>query len=197
MDEAYGERVNFKRTKYTSIVINVLDEDPVMAANIANEIARQVDSCLCAAQKIRAEQAYTLVENEINALQNQIHIWEDSMLIINQLGVIDNVAQAEALTKGYARAVLENNTRAIQILENKLRLIEKYGMAYISMRDLLLQARIQMVNLKLRFSEAKIELNASSGLTHKYIIDEATPADKKAYPKNRLLYSNLRLEHLS
>lgn len=64
LENKYKSNIKFKRTEFMSIAINVLDKDPQMAADIANEIAAYIDSTIYNIQRERAIQAFKIVERE-------------------------------------------------------------------------------------------------------------------------------------
>lgn len=64
LENKYKSNIKFKRTEFMSIAINVLDTDPQMAADIANEIAAYIDSTIYNMQRERAIQAFKIVERE-------------------------------------------------------------------------------------------------------------------------------------
>ena len=58
LENKYKSNIKFRRTEFMSIEINVLDTDPQMAADIANEIAAFIDSTIHNMQKERALEAF-------------------------------------------------------------------------------------------------------------------------------------------
>ena len=68
----YGKYITFRRTKYQSIVIEVLDKVPQTAADIANDIAILIDSAMNNIQRERADLALKTVEREYFDIQRQI-----------------------------------------------------------------------------------------------------------------------------
>ena len=69
----YDNSVNIKKTKFNSIEIMVLDVDPVMASNIANEYLTLMDVVIRRIRKKRAQQALTILETRKKILYKQRH----------------------------------------------------------------------------------------------------------------------------
>jgi len=79
LHEEYTDNIKFKRTEYQAVEIDVMDTDPVMAANIANEIASLLDSVLNRMQNEVAVEILKVVEDEYNLLEAGIQDIEDEL----------------------------------------------------------------------------------------------------------------------
>ena len=181
----YNKLISFKRTKYMSVVIEVLDYDPKTAANIANDIANLVDTTMNNIQHDRAQLALKMVADQYTTLSNQIKSMEDSLDVIRSLGINDYESQAEVINTAYAKAILDGNARAENILKGQLNILSKYGGAYVSISDFLEYQKENLSDLKAKYAEAKVD--AEQMLPHKYVIDAAYPAERKSYPKKSIV----------
>ncbi len=185
LQNKYKKLINAKRTKYMSIEVNVLDKDPVIAANIANDIAMLIDSTMNAIQRDRAMLALRTVEREYYDLDRQIRGLEDSLNVLRSLGIYEYESQSEVMNDAYATAIAEDNRRAIPILEKQLKLLAQYGGAYVSIRDFLQYEKEHLSELKAKYVEARVE--AEQNLPHKYVVDYAYPAERKTSPKKSFI----------
>jgi uncharacterized protein involved in exopolysaccharide biosynthesis len=79
LHEEYTDNIKFKRTEYQAVEIDVMDADPIVAANIANEIASLLDSVLNRMQNEVAVEILKVVEDEYNILQAEIHDIENEL----------------------------------------------------------------------------------------------------------------------
>jgi uncharacterized protein involved in exopolysaccharide biosynthesis len=183
--EKYKSNISFKRTEYQSIDIDVLDEDPVIAANIANDIAALIDSTMNRMKHERAQKGLIIVQKAYNDLREQIALQEDSLDWIRKQGLNDYESMAEVLNDAYATALIENNEAAAKKIQAKLDLVSKYGNAYVSIRDYLEFEKKQLSELKAKYTQAQVE--ATQDLPHKFIVDKAYPAEKKSYPIRSLI----------
>jgi uncharacterized protein involved in exopolysaccharide biosynthesis len=183
--KAYNGNVSFRRTKYLSVVISVMDADPVIAANIANDIAALVDTIISNIVKERAEIGYRIVDQQLKALKNEIRIYEDSLTVLHQLGMGDYESQSERLFETYGYALKEGNTEGADRIKKEMQNLAKYGSAYVSIRDQLIHLKQQLYLLNTKYVEAKVE--AEQALPHKFIVDYAYPADRKTYPKKSII----------
>jgi capsule polysaccharide export protein KpsE/RkpR len=178
--EEYLENINFKRTEFMSVKIEVMDYSADTAALIANDIASLHDSTKIRMQHERAREALRIVEREYLSKQEEIRKMEDSIKVINSYGVFDYESQSEVTSEQYAIAIAKNDQRAVKSLEEKLMIIGKYGSAYVSLRDNMYMQRKQMNLLKSKYDEAKVD--AEQVLSQKFVVSNAYPAEKKSYP---------------
>ncbi len=188
MTKLYNEfknNISFKRTEFMSIEIEVLDVDPEMAADIANNIAALVDSTMNRMTKERARKALTIVEKEYINLELQINELKDSLTILRGHGVINYEAQSEVFSDALAQAIVEGNIKGAQKLEEKLKILAKYGGDYVTMRDKLYFLTKKWENVKAKQVEAKVD--AEQDLPHKFIVNNAIVAEKKSYPVRWLI----------
>lgn len=183
--EEFDNNINFKRTEFMSVQIDVLDKDPQKAADIANDIAALLDSTKNRMQRERAEMAFKIVEKTYFDLQTEIHAKEDSLNKLRELGINDYESQSEVLNDAYAQALVQGKTSAIKPLQEKLQLLSKYGGAYVSLRDDLELLKKSLSNIKSRYEDAKTD--AQQALPHKFIVNKGFKAEKKSYPVRWLI----------
>lgn len=176
----YESNITYRRTEYMSVVIDVLDTDPNLAAEIANQIGTLLDSVKNRIQKERALQGLAIVEKEYKNLRYEVKMKEDSLRDLRRLGIHDYEAQAAVLSEQYATARIENDNSLAEELKNRLDTLAEYGGAYVSLRDQLKYMYEEMNLLKTRYEQAKVDAELS--LPHKFIVNEAFPAEKKSYP---------------
>jgi uncharacterized protein involved in exopolysaccharide biosynthesis len=185
LDNAYSGNINFRRTQFSSIEIEVLDKNPQVAADIANEIAMYIDSAFHSMQKERALEAYRIVEREYRNAQQELRQLNDSLQTIRKRGVIDYKSQAEALNEAYTEAIIEGNNQAINAIKQKMNTLTKYGGKYIELSAQLETAIERQAQLKEKFVSAKV--NVEQTIPQLFIVEEAKKAEKKAEPKRSVI----------
>ncbi len=176
----FKSNISFKVTEYLAVRITVLDKDPQLAADIANEIPVMLDSVKNTIQKERALQGFKIVEAEYLIQKQQVQVMEDSLTYFRKKGVNDYETQAEMMNRQLAMEIARGNTKGIKALEEKLNILSEYGGPYVSIRDALLHEKKQLSFLKARYEEAKID--AFDSLPQKFIIENAYKAERKSYP---------------
>lgn len=178
--KTYESRVNFERTKYGSVKITVLDHSPDTAAMIANDISHLVDTVKNRMQQVRARKALEVVEKEFTDLQDYIGDIEEKLRTLRRKGVQEYDSQVERFNQQLAIAVRNGNEAAIKALQRKLDTLGEYGSSYISNSLKLEEIMVQFSKLRKSYQQAKADAN--SKISHKFVVNKAYPADKKAYP---------------
>lgn len=185
MNKKYRSNIRFRRTKYISAVIEVYDQDPKKAADIANDIAALVDSTMNDIFSARTLSGFKAVEKEYLNELKYISELEDSVRRLQKLGILDVEYQTKELTVAYYTALLEDNEKAAKIINDKIKILETYGASYVLLNEILETEYARMVTLKSKYIESRVD--AEQILTYKYVVDDAKPADKKSYPKKSLI----------
>lgn len=183
--DEYTSNITFKRTEFMSVKVDVLDEDPKMAADIANHIADLVDTVKARMQHDRAVQAYVIVRDEFESKKQLIDMLTDSMRKLNSYGMYDYESQSEMFNEQYNIAVLKGDQRAQDALLAQKEVLTKYGSAYMSVRENLYILREQFGKLRKKYSDAIIDKDKV--LPYKFTVDRAYPAERKAYPVRWLI----------
>lgn len=178
--QEYDNNIQFKKTEYMSVKIEVLDRDPQMASNIANDIAALYDSTMVNMKRSRAIDAFKIVQGEYSLLQKEIQSKEDSLHKLMLLGVNDYETQAERMNEALGKAIVEGKTAAAAELEQKIKTLSAYGTSYMALRDNLYRMREQSNLLKEKYEQARVD--AEQSLSEKFVVDRAFPAEKKSYP---------------
>ena len=185
LDNKYKSNIKFRRTEFMSIEIEVLDTDPEMAADIANEIAAYVDSTIHNMQWERAAEAFNIVEKEYLNAQHEIKLISDSLQKIRRLGVIDYESQASSLNTAYANAIAQGNKTAAGLIQNRMNTLSKYGGIYIELSQRLESEIGRMGQLKAKYVSSKV--NVEQTLPQIFIVDKAVKAERKAVPKRSII----------
>ncbi len=183
----YDRNISFRRTEYMAVEISVLDTDPQMAADIANEIAELLDSTKNQLQKQRATKAYEIVKHTYFDLRSQVQEMEDSLTFLRKMGVHDYESQSEMINQQLAIEIARGNQAGIKALEEKLDMLARYGGPYVSLRDALEHEKKQLSLIKSKYEEAKVD--AEQELPQKFLVNTAYPAEKKSYPIRWLIVS--------
>jgi uncharacterized protein involved in exopolysaccharide biosynthesis len=181
----YSSNIKFKRTEFNSIVIEVMDKDPQMAADIANDIASQIDSTMNKMKRNRAIKALELVEKEYLSSAERARAYNDSISMLHKKGIVSYDAQIERLTEAYGKAITENNREAVKEIEDKMREFQNYTGPFVYYWSMWSNEVGRLRDLEFKYIEAKAE--AELMLSHVFVLDKAYKAEKKAYPKKSII----------
>lgn len=184
--ETFSDNISFRRTEYMSVEINVLDTDPDTAAMIANDISDLLDQVKNRILKDRAKQGLGIIQGEYVGLKNEIKTYEDSLTLLRYKGVHDYEAQSAVLNEQFATGLIENaKASSLKQIQNKLDTLAKYGGTYVSLRDELQFLKEELVRLKTKYDQAKVDVSAS--LPASFKVNTAFAAEKKSYPTRWLI----------
>ncbi len=163
----YSSNISFRRTELMSVEISVLDTDPQVAADIANDISNLVDSVYNQMKQKRALAAFELVEREYEDARKDVAILKDSLEDVGQDMAVALQRASSSSIADLGRAVAEH-IGTFRTLTNQLD--HETG---------------RLADLRQRYQEARVE--SVQELPHKFIVDVAYPAEKKAYPKRSVI----------
>lgn len=181
LNKKYKSRIKFERTRYGSIDISVLDEKPERAANIANKIVDLIDTLKNELVKERTIPAFEINKRKLNQLeaeQNQLNAEIDSL---SRLGVVD------ARTRGSLIEAI-NEVKSAEYKKNLMDQIEVnriYGTHYDALVELREFRVKKLTEQEISYEQA--ESDAKENFNHKFIVESAFPADKKAKPKRSIV----------
>ncbi|MDA3823305.1 MAG: hypothetical protein PF450_11950 [Bacteroidales bacterium] len=163
----YTSNINFRRTDLMSVEISVMDADPQVAADIANDIAALIDTVFNTMKQERALAAFELVKQEYSEAENTVRSLRDSL---QEVG--DDISTALSKMGGSSIAHL---TQALAL----------NGGTFITLTNHMDHETERLSDLRQRYQEARVE--SIQNLPHKFIIDQAYPSEKKAYPKRSII----------
>ena len=181
----YESNVDLKRTEFNSIIIEVLDKDPQMAADIANNIAFLIDSTMNRMKKERATEAYEMVEREYLALEMRVRALRDSIQILNDQGMVEYARQIERYTEAYGRALAEGRDEGAERIKEELDKIAALSAPFAYYWSTFNSESQRLRELRTKYLEAKAD--AELKLSNVFILDKAFKAEKKAYPKKSII----------
>jgi uncharacterized protein involved in exopolysaccharide biosynthesis len=75
---------------------------------------------------------------------------------------------------------VKGDQRAVKEFEERFKVLARYGGAYVTLQDRLFNETKRLSVLKMKQEQAQADLE--SDLPHKFVVNRAQPADKKAYP---------------
>ncbi|MBR6847935.1 MAG: hypothetical protein IKM74_07385 [Bacteroidales bacterium] len=185
LNKLYDKRIKFRKTEYNAVKISVMDADPELAARIANDISDLYDSTMNAMQKEVAIKAFELVEAEYNSLCAEMAALEDSLNVLRSHGVFDYESQVEMLSQQLAVELGKGNNQGVKNIQNQLDILAKYGGAYYAISEKLDHERLQLSLVKTKYEEAKVD--ATQEIPHKFVVNTASPAEQKDFPKRILI----------
>jgi capsular polysaccharide biosynthesis protein len=179
------DNMHVNRTEYNSVIVEVLDEDPVFAANMANEIAVLVDTVFNEMNKERALKTYNAVKIEYDSISVSIKSLQDSLTILGKMGLYELGFETKEMYKAYYSALMKGRNDIANMIKKQLDIIAANAGKYNILREYIgLKLSLQH-NREVRLTEAKMEVIQK--LPYKFVVDYAGVADSKDSPKRMII----------
>ena len=185
MGLTYNGNVSANLTRFGSIQVRVLDTDPEMARDMANDMAFLVDSVANKMRNDRAKEAFNLAKSTLSKTSSQITEAEDSLATLHAMGIYDFEAQVEGLTAQYGMALASGKPAAANTIKRDLERIGALANGYNNLSAYLEAAYEQQALLKKRVELMRVD--AETQLPSSFVVDYASAADKKAKPVRWLI----------
>lgn len=176
LGKMYNEHIRFERTRYGSILIDVLDKNPEQAAAIANDIVHLIDTVKNEMVKERTIPAYEIVKRKYMYLENEKRTLEDTISKLSQLGVVPPEARANLFTS----LTTVKSQADHDYIRSKIDVNLKYGAMYDGLVELREFKTDKLTTLETTYEQAESDANAD--FNHKFVVEWAVKADKKAKP---------------
>ena len=181
----WDDQVSIKRTEFNSIKVEVYDYTANGSAQIANGISDYCDSVRRDMTKSIASEVLKIVKEEYNNTLTRMKIFEDSLQVLRNLGVLHYKEQVKAYTKSYAKAIEKNDTEAMKRLNITLDILKKYGGAYENIHDNLEKYGTKYPDIRMKYDEALVNYNKI--MPTKFVVEKAMPNEFKAKPKRIMI----------
>ncbi len=178
--EEYSSNVDANLTRYGSIEVSVLDADPQVAADIANDIAFLADSVANQLRNERARAALKYAAASYEQVQEEIEGMEREIGVLHGLGLYEFETQIGGLNEQYATAMAEGNLRNAELIRQQMAELSQHATQFSKLTSLIEAAYEREAVLKKRYELMK--LDAETQLASAFVVDYAAPADKKAKP---------------
>ncbi|MCB9251331.1 MAG: hypothetical protein H6605_02630 [Flavobacteriales bacterium] len=179
--DKFRSNIEFRRTRYLSISITVMDEDPVMAAKIANGIAEIYDTVKTEIQMQLAKEAFEIIESEYIKKEKEIDEIRGKLKELAENGVTNYEEQARALAEEIAKLQAKGGSSGqLQQLRDQQALLSKYAGDFLYYTENLKLQLDAQDKLRTRHEKAKVDVDKT--ITHKFLLTSAETPEIKAYP---------------
>ncbi len=177
----YNSHILFVRTRYGSIQIDVLDRDPKVACDIANKIVNLIDTVKNEMVAERTLPAYEINKRKKEQLDFEINQTLLALDSLAAIGVVPNDTRAN-LYQAYVDA---SSTADKSELKAKIEVNRKYGSTFDGLEYQRNEKIVKREDFKVSYEQA--ESDAYTKFNHKFVVEEAVPADKKDKPKRLII----------
>lgn len=179
----FNDRVDIGKTRYESVRIEVIDEDPVRARNLIVEMLDQINLLARRLQREKSQEVLTIAKRSMQFEKHKMDSIEHRLNELRQeAGLLEYDVQTEELTKGYVRAMSSPNASAKDKAELKEMLdrLGSKGGEFRALTHLGNLSRNHYNNLVLNYDNLMNDMTKE--LTYTNVIVHPEVADKKIYP---------------
>ena len=179
----YNQNVKIEKTPYDAVSIEVLDKDPVMAANMAEAI---IDFYNDKVRQLHNEKYYEVIimYRQLLAMKaNQMDSMKQALYKLSvESGILGYDQSSEEIMRGYLRTVTSGaasniNTAEVKRLKENM---EKVGGDLIILTESIKNEARSYAEFKVEYEDALRFYDAK--LTYCNVVTRPFPADKKSYP---------------
>jgi uncharacterized protein involved in exopolysaccharide biosynthesis len=168
-----------RKTQYNSVEISVLDRDPVLAATIANDIARQVDTVFNKIVMDAGKKGLAAISNSYADQLRRVKSLEDSLHIIKGSNTLSAIPAS-------LKTGSENSAWA--------EVAGKYSPEFLRLVNMFESENQNLSVIRSRLTEAR--MLAEQTLPYTHIINKAYVSEKKALPKRSVIVISATLSTL-
>lgn len=182
--KAYEGNIKFDRTRYNSINIDVYDTDPEIAAEIANDIVRLVDTVMNKMIRQRAVGPMYAVQSEVALIRQEMSDYSDRLRSLSDSGVVSKDERGSMYTDYLEALKAGRNDLALEI-KRKIDATQAYASDYDIYSNLSEFSSLRYSNILDVNDQAHQFAHTDIQQTIRHSMAEVP--DKKAKPKRAII----------
>jgi len=189
MSLEYSDHVSIEKTQFESVVLEVMDEDPVVARDMVNSIINFFNQKSKLIQKQKSIEVVKILSNQLAVKKAEMDSMEAVLTDIRQkYGILDYSLQTEYATERYLQVVTQPGLAdRAKFVEPLLNALKEKGGEFTALNEHLWRIRGKYNDLKEQREQAIQDVEKT--LTFCSVIVAPEVADKKAYPIRWLIVS--------
>lgn len=181
LGKAYEQHIQFTRTRYGSIQIDVLDKNKELAAEMANKIVDLIDTVKNDMVKERTVPAFEINLRKKELIEKSLRDIRLKLDSLSALGVVTSEGRA-TLSAAYNEA---KGAEDRAFFKDKIEINMKYGAEFDGLAMLRDEKIVKLSEFEVAFEQA--ESDAYANFNHKFVVERAVVADKKEKPKKAII----------
>jgi capsule polysaccharide export protein KpsE/RkpR len=182
LNALYRDRVEMTKTRYESVDIEVTDEDPVMARDIALEVLHQADLLARRLQRRNSREVLVIMRSALDATKQKIDSVEARLNALrSDNGMLEYASQAKELTRGYVQLIAKGADQAQRNeLSALMKDMEEKGGEFRTLSEL---NKLLVKDYGKRLAqEQQILIDVSKELTYSNMVVYPEVPDRKSWP---------------
>lgn len=173
--QKYSELIQAERSRYNAVKITVQDRDPAKAAEVVNMVIEELDRFRHQIISRRIRSHYLTLEKSRDSLQRTMAFWTDSLLILQERGVVSQEERAALLES------LGNVRGSSTEITKRINANIQYGAQYDIVERNVESVQGQITTMdKIRI---QLQANLSPEASQQFVFERGHVPDKKYSPK--------------
>jgi capsular polysaccharide biosynthesis protein len=183
----YQSLVTTRKTEYESVIIEVLDKDPLRARDMVNSIILNFNRKAKSMQKEKSIELVAILSEQLRLKKHEMDSMEAVLTNIRKdYGILDYDLQTEYATERYLDVITTpSNKNSAKEIEPLLNALKEMGGEFKALNEHLWRTRGSYNDLKEQLEQALKDVEKQ--LTYCNIITQPEIADRKAYPVRWLI----------
>ncbi|MBK8226177.1 MAG: hypothetical protein IPK70_03250 [Flavobacteriales bacterium] len=191
----FNDRVEISKTRFESVQIEVVDEDPLDARDMVLEMLRQVNLLARRLQREKSREVMAIAQRALDHERHKLDEVEGKLNVLRkEKGLLSYEAQVKELTKGLVRAIGSGTSAQRDALQSRLKDLEEKGGEFRELSEL---SNLFRQNYDRALTEyERVVDDVTKELTYTNVVVYPEVSDKKVYPVRWLIVSTTTLAAL-
>lgn len=191
----FNERVEITKTRFESVQMEVVDEDPRVARDMVLEMLDQVNLLARRLQREKSSEVLVIAERSLAHERHKLDSVEARLNVLRkEKGLLSYEAQVKELTKGLVRALAGGSAVQREALQERIRSLEEKGGEFRELTELSNLFRANYDRLLTEYE--RIVNDVTKELTYTNVVVYPEVSDKKVWPIRWLFVSTATLAAL-
>lgn len=192
----FNDRVEISKTRYESVQIEIVDEDPVTARDLVNAMLDQVNLLARRLQREKSKEVLVIAERAMAHERAKLDTVEAKLNVLRRdAGLLSYDSQVKELTKGYVRMLTSPSTQAQRdAVQGMIKDLEERGGEFRELTELSNLFRANYDRVLTEYERVVNDVTKELTYTNTVVYPEV--ADKKVYPVRWLIVSTTTLSAL-
>lgn len=192
----FKDRVEITKTRYESVQIEIVDEDPVRARNMVNAMLDQVNKLARRLQREKSQEVLIIAQRALQHERTKLDTVEAKLSVMRrEAGLLSYESQVKELTKGYVKLLSSGGSQAQRdAIQGMIKELENKGGEFRELTELSDMFRANYDRLLTEYERVVNDVTKELTYTNTVVYPEV--ADKKVYPVRWLIVSTSTLSAL-
>lgn len=192
----FKDRVEITKTRYESVQIEIVDEDPKQARDMVNAMLDQVNKLARRLQREKSQEVLVIAQRALQHERSKLDTVEAKLAVMRrEAGLLSYESQVKELTKGYVKLLSGGGSQAQrEAIQGMIKELENKGGEFRELTELSDMFRANYDRLLTEYERVVNDVTKELTYTNTVVYPEV--ADKKVYPVRWLIVSTSTLSAL-